>query len=177
MSNYTCEVTSGIDDNQCVVRVGGLTDVLLMKFSEVEKSGTTITDNEITAFTLNGSAYLFELMPELSSATYPPNRTPESGSVTYPIGLNMVINQDTKETREILDGIARNSWVAFAKKSNGVWIALGLNVGLWVGADGEGGTGVARTDRNGYTVVLSAVEPYMIPDVDSTVIDAVMPSS
>ena len=171
MSNYTCDLTSGLNDNECVVRVGGLTEVYLIKYTEVTQSGTTITNNEVTAMTLTGDAYRFRLQPELSGATYPVSRTMESGSTVYPISLTMVINQDTKEVREQVDAIGRNSWVAIGKKSDGTYIALGLNVGLWVGEDSEGGTGVARTDRNGYSIVLSGTEPYAIPDVDSTVVD------
>lgn len=172
MSNYSCDLTSGLNDNDCSVRVGGITEVYLIKYTEVTQSGTTITNNEVTAMTLTGDAYRFQLQPELSGATYPPNRTAESGSTTYPITLTMVINQDTKEVREQVDAIARNSWVAIAKKSDGTYVGLGLNVGLWVGEDSEGGTGIARTERNGYSVVLSGTEPYAIPDVDSTVIDS-----
>lgn len=171
MSNYSCDLTSGLNDNECVVRVGGLTEVYLIKYTEVTQSGTLISNNEVSAMTLTGDAYRFQLQPELSGATYPVQRTAESGSTTYPIALTMVINQDTKEVREQIDAIGRNSWVAIGKKSDGTYIALGLNVGLWVGEDSEGGTGVARTDRNGYSIVLSGTEPYPVPDVDSTVVD------
>ena len=177
MSNYVCDLTNGYDDTLCKVVAGGIKKVIPVKLSDIDPSGTTITSNEVTALTATTGGYEFTLQRNLSSATYPPSGTEESGSTSYPINLVMVINNDTKEVREYVDAFARNTWVMFVQKVDGTWIALGLNDGLRVFDGSEGGTGTVKSDRNGYSISFTGDELYPIPDVDSAVIDSIAISS
>lgn len=177
MSNFSCDLTSGYDDTECKVVAGGIKEVIPVKLSDIDPSGTTITNNEITALTATTGGYKFTLQRNLSSYTAPPSGTEESGGTSYPITLTMVINNDTKEIREYVDALSRNTWVMFVKKADHTWVCLGLNDGLRVFDGSEGGSGTAKADRNGYSLSFTGDELYPIPDVDTTVIDAIEISS
>jgi hypothetical protein len=167
-----CDLTMGWNDRACASSIGGIKKAVTVPIDEIDYDTYTITDNELTAMSLIGGStggYEYTLNRDLSSYTAAPSRS-ENGSVLTPITLNIVLLNDTKALRSELMTLARKTCVWFVQKSDGTWVCLGLLDGLQMGADSEGGSGVAKTDRNGYSLNFTGSEIWEVPDVDETVV-------
>lgn len=174
-----CDMTMGWNDTLCAVSVGGIRKAIPVPIEELDYSDLTIVDNEITVFPLlalaNGG-YEYVLEQNLSSFEAPINRA-ERGAVTTDINLSIVLNNDTKELREELFKVARNTCVWFVQKSNKTWVVLGLNDGLRLTDGNEGGSGVTKTDANGFTLSFIGQEIDAVPDAIQAVVDGVIAGS
>lgn len=167
-----CDLTMGWDDRTCKTSVAGINESVFVPIEEIDYTTYVITANEITTMNLVPGAkggYTYKLEPNKSSYTAPPVRS-ENGSVYTPITLNIVLENDTKELRSELMTLARKTLVAFVKKANGTYVCLGLLDGLRMGADSEGGSGVAKADRNGYSLNFIGEEVWEVPDADEAVV-------
>ena len=175
--NIDCDLTMGWNDKLCALSVGGIKRDLIVPIEKLDFETLNIVNNEITTLALKDAGdggYMYELEQNLSSATYPPVRSLENGSVLSNIELNVVLNNDTKELRAELFRLARNTSVHFVQKSNKEWIALGLYEGLRMNDGGEGGTGVEKTDRNGYSLTFVGQEMEAVPNIDEALINALI---
>jgi hypothetical protein len=173
MALEDCDLTMGWNDKLCAVSVGGIRKALPVPIERLDYDSLDIQDNEITVFdplVAGVGGYMYELEMNLSSANYPINRA-ERGAVTSDIELNIVLNNDSKELREELFRVARNTCVWFVQKSDKTWICLGLHDGLRLGDGNEGGTGVTKTDPNGHSLTFVGQEISAVPNVDEDVID------
>lgn len=166
-----CDLTMGWDDRTCATSIGGIKKAIPVPIENLTYSSLVITANEITALTATEGGYEYNLQPNLSSYTAAPSRS-EGGSVLTNISLNMVLQNDTKALRSELMALARKTCVWFVLKSDGTWVCLGLLDGLLLQADNEGGSGVAKTDRNGYSLTFTGQEVDEVPDVDEAVVTA-----
>lgn len=167
-----CDLTMGWNDRTCATSIGGIKKAIPVPIEEIDYDTYVITDNEITTMDLVGGStggFEYTLNRDLSSYTAAPSRS-ENGSVLTPIALNLVLQNDTKALRSELMALARKTCVWFVQKSDGTWVCLGLLDGLQMGADSEGGSGVAKTDRNGYSLNFTGSEIWEVPDVDDAVV-------
>ena len=174
-----CDMTMGWNDTLCAVSVGGIRKAVPVPIEELDYESLVIVDNEITTLPLKVSAnggYEYVLEQNLSSFEAPINRA-ERGAVTTDITLNLVLNNDTKELREELFKVARNTCAWFVQKSNKTWVCLGLNDGLRLTDGNEGGSGVTKTDANGFSLSFVGQEIDAVPDVANSVVTGVIASS
>jgi hypothetical protein len=162
-----CEMTSGYNDRTCTNGKGGIKSVLL--FPVGNHSGSTLTANEITAITVSGETFHYKLKSNLSSYTAPIQRNEENGTLWYDHTLNMILNSDNKELRSAIHLLAQNELCAMVEKADGTYVMLGFEEGMKVSDSNEYGSGVAKSDRNGHTIVLIGQENEEVPDVDATV--------
>jgi hypothetical protein len=168
----SCGLTQGFNDRACNNSKGGLKSVIFYPLAN--RTALTVTSNEVTTLTVTGEVYLYKLNRNLSSATYP-SRGAETGAVWTEQSLNVVLNQDTKELRNEIHALTKNKEMgAIVEKADGTFIHLGLNEGLYVADGVEWGTGTARADRNGGTIVLVGQENDAVPDVDPTVVSTLL---
>jgi hypothetical protein len=168
----SCDLTRGFNERTCTNNIGGIDEVIFVPLSA--KTGATVVNNELTAFTFTGSAYRYLLKTRLSSYTAPPLVNRDNGTKRYEQMLNLVFNNDSKELRSEIDLLVQNNTIAFIKKASGVWVVLGLNNGL-EGMDGnEYTSGVTAEDRNGHTVVLGQTEFTPVPDVAGSIVSALL---
>ena len=170
-----CTMTSGWNDRTCTNGKGGIKSVLFFPLNE--KTGATLTANEITALTASGETFHYKLKSNLSSYTAPVQRNEENGTLWYEQTLNIVLNSDTKELRSAIHLLAQNELCAMVEKANGTYVMLGFNEGLKVSDGSEYGSGVAKSDRNGHTIVLTGQENDEVPDVEATVAATLIASS
>jgi len=168
-------MTSGWNDRTCTNGKGGIKSVLFFPLNE--KTGATLTANEITALTASGETFHYKLKSNLSSYTAPVQRNEENGTLWYEQTLNIVLNSDTKELRSAIHLLAQNELCAMVEKANGTYVMLGFNEGLKVSDGSEYGSGVAKSDRNGHTIVLTGQENDEVPDVEATVAATLIASS
>jgi len=100
-----------------------------------------------------------------------------NGTFCYDHNLSIVLNSDNKELRSAIHLLAQNELCAMVEKADGTFVMLGYEEGLKVADGNEYGSGVAKSDRNGHTIVLVGQENNEVPDVDSTVASTLIAQS
>ena len=137
----------------CLANMGGIKAVWLANAAKVDT--VTVTAGAITAITMLNSEtfkkYEFARGTSSMSSNYAVNA--ENGTTYVETDLLMVFNRmDTTKRLEIV-ALAQGELVAFVEDNNGkVWY-LGKDEPLTINA-ADGLTGVARADRNGYSITL-----------------------
>ena len=159
-----CEMTGGYNDRTCTNGKGGIKSVLLFPVSNIV-TPITMGGNQITAMTVTGETFLYKLKSNLSSYTAPIKVNKDNGTLWYEQTLTMILASDTKELRAELHLLAQNEVCALVEKADGTIVALGLEEGLQVNDGGDYTSGVAKSDRNGHTIVLAGLENNEVPDV------------
>ena len=157
-------MTNGYNDRTCTNGKGGIKSVLLFPVSAIV-TPITMSGNEITAMTVTGETFLYKLKSNLSSYTAPIKVNKDNGTLWYEQTLTMILASDTKELRAELHLLAQNEVCALVEKADGTIVALGLEEGLQVNDGGDYTSGVAKSDRNGHTIVLAGLENNEVPDV------------
>ena len=146
------QTLSGIA-RDCAPNMGGIVEVYLANKADV--SAITITSNKVTAITMNSTAkfktYQFKPGTSSMSSNYQVNQ--ENGTVFVQTDLLMVFNRMETTKRIEITAMAQGELCAIVKDANGLLWMLGVDEPLVISA-GDGLTGTARADRNGYSVTL-----------------------
>lgn len=137
----------------CLPSKGGIVEVLLANFADIK--GVTVTDGQVTAISMEtGSSfkkYSFARNTGSLSSNYQINA--ENGSRYVQSDLVMVFNRMDTAKRIEVTALAANDLVALVKDANGQFYYLGYDAPVNASA-GDGLTGTALADRNGYSVTL-----------------------
>lgn len=146
------QTLSGIA-NDCASNMGGIVTVYLANKSDV--SAVTVTSNKVTAITMDSSAkfktYSFRPNTSSMSSNYQVNL--ENGTKFVQTDLVLVFNRmDTTKRVEVV-AMAQGELVAMVRDANGLLWFLGFDAPLVLSA-GDGLSGTARADRNGYSATL-----------------------
>lgn len=132
--------------------MGGILEVLLANKSEVT---TTITSGKVTAITMASSAkfHKYQFAPETASMSSNFQVNAQNGTKYVQTDLLLVFNRMETAKRVEIMAMAQGELVAIAKDANGSYWFLGNDEPLVLSA-GDGLTGTARADRNGYSATL-----------------------
>ena len=160
----------------CANSMGGIAEVLLANKAEVTE---TVTSGKVSAIAMADSAkfhrYLFA--PETASMSSNFQVNAQNGTKFVQTDLVMVFNRMETAKRAEIMAMAQSELVAIVKDANGLNWFLGHDEPLMLSA-GDGLTGTARADRNGYSATLqdnSLELPYEVlvgtcgVDIDSIV--------
>ena len=146
------QTLSGIS-NDCASNMGGIVEVYLANKADV--SSVTLTTNKVTAISMNSTAkfktYHFRPNTSSMSSNYQVNQ--ENGTSYVQTDLLMVFNRMETSKRIEVTAMAQGELCAIVKDANGLYWMLGIDNPLVLSA-GDGLTGTARADRNGYSVTL-----------------------
>ena len=137
----------------CLPNMGGLRSVYLANFADVDS--LTVTSSVVTAITMVSSKkfYKYEFVRNTASMSSNYSVNAENGTTYVETDLLMVFNRmDTTKRLEIV-ALAQGELVAIVEDNNGNMWYLGHDEPLTLNA-GDGLTGTARADRNGYSVTL-----------------------
>lgn len=137
----------------CNPNMGGLRSVYLANFADVDS--ITVTSSVVTAITMVSSKkfYKYEFVRNTASMSSNYSVNAENGTTYVETDLLMVFNRmDTTKRLEIV-ALAQGELVAIVEDNNGNMWYLGYDEPLTLNA-GDGLTGTARADRNGYSVTL-----------------------
>ena len=137
----------------CNPNMGGLRSVYLANFADVDS--ITVTSSVVTAITMVSSKkfYKYEFVRNTASMSSNYSVNAENGTTYVETDLLMVFNRmDTTKRLEIV-ALAQGELVAIVEDNNGNMWYLGHDEPLTLNA-GDGLTGTARADRNGYSVTL-----------------------
>lgn len=161
--------------HDCAPSMGGIVAVYLANYADV--TATTLTSDVISAITLASGKYFYKYTFPRNTGSLSSNRT-----IDETTGANFVVSDlvlafskmDTKKRVE-MSALAQGELVAVVVDANGKQWFLGYDAPLKATA-GDGLTGTARADRNGYSITLqdnSLDLPYEV----SADIEALLPSA
>ena len=137
--------------------MGGVLEVLLANKADI--SAITIASNKITAITMASSGtttakfHRYQFAPETASMSSNLQVNAQNGTKYWQTDLLMVFNRMETAKRVEIMAMAQGELVAIAKDGNGTYWFLGFDEPLAISA-GDGLTGTARADRNGYSATL-----------------------
>lgn len=137
----------------CLGNNGGIRKVWLANYDNV--ASLTVASGAITAISMSNSEKfkLYEFARNTSSLTSNYAVNAENGTSYVESDLLMVFNRmDTSKRLEIV-ALAQGNLVAIVEDNNGNKWYLGKDFPVTINA-GDGQTGTARADRNGYTITL-----------------------
>ena len=159
-----CSQTLNGLTNDCAANMGGVVKVYLANKADV--SAVTLTQNKVSAITMVSSAKFktYYLRPNTASMSSNAQVNQENGSNYWQTDLLMVFNRMETSKRVEVVAMAQGELVAMVEDANGALWFLGFDAPLAISA-GDGLTGTARADRNGYSVTLqdnSKEPPYEI---------------
>lgn len=157
----------------CEGSVGGIAQVLLANFDDV--SGVTVSDDIITAITMTNSAKFkkYDFRPNTGSMTSTMQRNLENGSLYWQTDLVLAFSKMETVKRIEINAMAINDMVAIVKDMNGKYWYLGKDEPI-IATAGDGQTGTARADRNGYGITLQDNSRQTPFEVDESIIDALV---
>lgn len=157
----------------CEGSLGGISQVLLANFDDV--SGVTVSDDIITAVTMADNAKFkkYDFRPNTGSMTSTMQRNLENGSLYWQTDLVLSFSKMETVKRIEINAMAINDMVAIVKDMNGKYWYLGKDEPI-IATAGDGQTGTARADRNGYGITLQDNSRQTPFEVDESIIDALI---
>lgn len=142
----------------CDPNVGGIKAAWITNFADV--SGVTVTDNKISAITMvqpaTGSAPKFKkyhFRPSTSNFESTLNTSEENGPQDVTTLINLVFGRMETTKRIEVEAMSLGELAMIVLDQNDVYWYFGKDNPVFASA-GTGGTGTARSDRNGYNVTL-----------------------
>jgi len=149
----SCTQTLGGIARDCAPSMGGIVEVYIANKADV--TGVTVADGKITAITMAASAkfktYSFARQAGSLTSTYTIDKP---NGVTF-VQSDLVLPFNRMETakRVEISALAAGELACIVKDANGLYWFLGKDEPVLASA-GDGQTGTARTDRNGYSITL-----------------------
>lgn len=136
----------------CLNSMGGIAEVLLANKAEVTAA---VTSGKVTSITMASSAkfHRYQFAPETASMSSNWQVNAQNGTRFVQTDLLMVFNRMETSKRAEIMAMAQSELVAIVKDANGLYWFLGYDEPLLLSA-GDGLTGTARADRNGYSATL-----------------------
>lgn len=156
----------------CNPSMGGIKRVLASNRDEI--GAITITEGKVSAIAdADGKfkGYAFPRNTGSMSSTY--QISPENGTRFVQTDVVMVFNRMETSKRVEMTALAQNDLILIVEDANGKYWLLGKDEPV-VATAGDGMTGTAKTDRNGYSITLQDNSPEMPYEVDETIIDGLI---
>lgn len=162
------QTLSGIP-RDCEPSIGGLKRLLLANREDVTE--VTIEDDVVSAITLATTKkfkeYRFPEETASATSTYQINK--QNGSKYVQTDIVLVFTRMETAKRVEISALANNDMVGIGEDMNGKFWYYGMDNAISATA-GDGGTGTARADRNGYGLTLQDNSKEMPYEVDSSII-------
>lgn len=154
----------------CAPSMGGIVEVLLANFESV--TGVTVSSDKVSAITMASSAKFKKYSFARNTGSLSSNYTIDQATGVRFVASDLVMQFNRMETakRVEISALAQNDLVAIVKDANGKYWFLGKDEPVSATA-GDGLTGTARGDRNGYSITLQDNSLEMPYEVDEDIID------
>lgn len=156
--------------------IGGVETVYITNSDEITAVGTTgpspVTQINSFTYATGGMWYEFKQIQETSSLTMTPTANVQNYSLFYDCILTLVFTDYNAELRYVVKSLADNNLVAVVKLRSGEYLYVGQELGLDING-GEGGSGVAAGDRNGFSLTFRSVESNPPLTLDPTFVASV----
>lgn len=151
--------------------MGGLKELYIIPFNDVssyaEASGvvTGITKVSTKRF------YKFQQLAQTAQAIETIQGSDENGTVFYEQSVELFLNKMQASVRNMVKVLAASRCIVITADRNGKYFMYGATLGL-TAAEGEGNSGKANGDRNGYGLFLRGAEPEPCFEVSSSLISS-----
>ena len=157
----SCDITSGFTLG-CRDNTGGLKNIYILSGSISSTGGSTGLLDSISG---SGTFYKFELTRQTGDFTEAINANVENGTIFYEQTVNAPFHKLQSSTRNQVRVLAKNPDIKMIVETNngsedgvGNFFLLGETRGLSL-SGGQGQTGTAFGDLNGYTLTFTGQEP------------------
>lgn len=169
----SCSTTLSGLSRDCAANKGGVAEVYIANREDV--TAVTLTDGKVSAITMASSKYFHKYQFNRGTSSMASTYNVDQANGTRFVGtdLVMVFNRMQTAARIEVTALAVNDLAVIVKDNNGLFWYLGYNNPVNMGA-GDGNTGTALTDRNGYSVTLHDDSDEMPYEVLSTAVAAVL---
>lgn len=153
--------------------MGGIVEAHAINREYIEK--ITATEGKITEVTLSAEEKFKSFYFNRNTGSMTSNYTldPATGVRYVTTDLALQFNRMETAKRIEITALAQNELVLIVKDANGKYWLLGKDEPVMATA-GEGVTGTARGDRNGYSITLQDTSLEMPHEVDETIIKALL---
>lgn len=133
--------------------MGGIVEVYLANADDV--TAITLTDNKVSGITMDtGKKFKkYEFARNVSSMNSNYTIDEANGVKFVETDLTMVFNKMNTSKRIEVTAMAQGELICMVKDANNVYWLLGYDTPVRISA-GDGLTGTARSDRNGYSITL-----------------------
>lgn len=157
----------------CSPNMGGIVEALIANFVDV--TAVSVSDNRISAITMATSAKFKRYSFARNTGSLSSNYTIDPASGVRYVASDLVLQFNRMETakRVEISALAQNDLVVIVKDANGKYWYLGKDEPVNATA-GDGLTGTARADRNGYSITLQDNSLEMPFEVDPDIVDALV---
>lgn len=170
-----CNILSCIQKG-CENNAGGLRKFYVADAESI--TGITVSNGTVTAIGLSGGTpafYEFEFNKNSAQYIETGNIDLTNGSTFYTVEttLNIARRDVDKRNSISLLGAGQRDLVVVVLDANGIYWLQGLTNYANLTAVGEG-SGLAKADGSKYSLSLTSEEPDMMPEVDPTIIAALL---
>lgn len=159
--------------NDCAPSMGGIVEVYIANFADVD--AVTVKDGIINSIGMASGAkfkkYGFRKNTGSLSSNYTVDQT--TGADFVVSDLVLVFTKMETAKRIEISALAQGELVAIVKDANGKYWYLGKDEPIVISA-GDGLTGTARADRNGYSITLQDNSLEMPYEVDEAAISSIV---
>lgn len=157
----------------CSTSLGGIVEAYIANQEDV--TSVVVSSNMISQVTMTTSKKFKKYSFSRNTGSLTSNYTIDAATGVRYVVSDLVLQFNRMETakRVELTALAQNDLVVIVKDANGKFWYLGYNEPVNA-STGDGQTGTARTDRNGYSVTLQDYSHEMPYEVDADIIDALV---
>lgn len=157
----------------CSPSMGGIVEVLLANKEDVQE--VTLSDDMVDAITMANTKKFVKFQFARNTGSMSSNYTIDqtTGVKFVTTDLMLVFNRMETSKRVAINALMQNELVAIVKDANGKYWFLGYDEPLTAIA-GDGLTGTARADRNGYSATLQDNSHEMPYEVNPEIVAALV---
>lgn len=157
----------------CSPSMGGIIEAMFANKEDVQE--VTLADDMVNAITMETGKKFVKFQFARNTGSMSSNYTidPTTGVKFVTTDLVLVFNRMETSKRVAIKALMQNDLVAIVKDANGKYWYLGYDEALNATA-GDGLTGTARADRNGYSATLQDNSHEMPYEVNPEIIAALV---
>lgn len=157
----------------CSPSMGGILEAYFANKEDVQE--VTLAEDMINAITMADTKKFVKFQFAKNTGSMSSNYTidPTTGARYVTTDLVLVFNRMETSKRVAITALAQNDLVAIVKDANNKYWFLGYNEAV-TASTGDGLTGTARGDRNGYSVTLQDNSHEMPYEVDPGIVAALV---
>jgi len=172
-----CNALSGAIAKSCDTNTGGIRKMYIADYDGVSSITSGGTPETITAITMSGSYkfYEFEFNRNTSSFEEAVTVSLENGTTFFSQTVRLELARRESAKRDAIEKLVagQKQLMIIVLDANGIYWLFGRNEGAYA-TEITGGSGVAKADKNGYSIAMTAEEPEQAIEVASGVISAII---
>lgn len=169
-----CAISSGYTID-CRDAMGGLKEIYIANYNDINQNALSsgVVSGVVTGITKASGKqfYKFQQLAQTSAATETITGSDENGTVFFAQSVEMFLLKMQAATRNQVLLLAQGRVIVVTVDRNGKSFLYGRELGLTLNT-GDGNSGKAFGDRNGYVLTLTGAEREPAPEVNAATVAA-----